>query len=106
MTSDTCLGTRWMAKSGRYEERTHLLEGLREKKKSSEEWDGDQWVPGKPSNNVDRNLGRYGGGKGMKRGLGLPELDRSGSIMSVTYSVYCLLQLLLESRPVKALLAQ
>ena len=74
---------------------------------SSEGWDGDQPVPGKPSNIPYRKLkGQHGDGKGMKRGLGLQKSAETGKIISITYWVCCLLQPLLKSPPMKALPAE
>ena len=74
---------------------------------SSEEWDGDLTALGKPSNILYRRLkGQDGGGRGMRRGLDLPESAKSGIIVTITYSVCGLLQRLLGSRLMKALPAQ
>lgn len=48
---------------------------------SSEGWDGDQSAPGKPWNILYRTLkGQHGGGKGMRRGLGLQKSAEAGKI--------------------------
>ena len=74
--------------------------------KLSEEWDGDQPAPRKPSNILcQQSKERHGGGKEMKRGLGLQKSAKTDQFMSITYWVCCLLQRLQESRPMKALLA-
>lgn len=51
---------------------------------SSEEWDGDQSAPGKRSNSVYRKLKKqHGGGKGMRRRLGLPASTETGKIRRI-----------------------